>query len=897
MPRLQHQLQLRLLVALLFAWGVLLRLVHASGVATCGRKPAGADLSPLPEANYRRRSLIVGGQAGSACEWSWHVALVQIARTTHTDTNPITGVSRTVERTSWTYRCGGSLLDETHVLTAAHCVDGLTAEDTLHVLVGVSDLKEVAAMTVEELERRVVAVQVVHIHPGYYGGADATTNPGLVSAAAAEEAGGPAGAVSAAAEQDDGASGSGSASASATTGTRVRGNGRQRPTNTRRNLATVSGNLLYDYAVLGLVAPPNTGVTAAASSDDTDFIDDIADFISGNAPADITASANVALSGGSPDGRDNLNQNFIPELMLQTCPGTSAPLVSFICIPDAPLGSEAIRRKYEGQMDAFDDMAVYADNSMHGYFSGDGENNLDDFHCVTTGFGQSAMGDLFSVGSGAATAMQETTVALSEHCSMWATNSLLGQFLQRISGDNFPSILCGSGINLPSSPAHSSSSSCAGDSGGPLVCRHKNDPSATWFQYGIVSQGRSSSGDVLEDCNVNHNEELETWFADTFYAREWILAKASMETNALAYDDAPDRTAARVFVVFLLLLILFVLLYEIFRVAKHGFLSHCVFRRLLCGCCFGWGTSKSASKNCCIRRNTSGGISVFTCCDGGVIASWRKNCYKRFSNRKNNSGSTSDVSPLSPNSTYLQMVRAQREYDAGLAQVPPAFLTYPTQDPTMFGNSNPPLIRVTNHAPIATAGGGLRGPAPGPAVGGVAVVPPVVGHFGWINQNANGMNNNQPQTSVYQPIPVRLTGSGAANIRAQHSYPANQPMINIHGHSPIITIVQSPRGNRMANSPRGGEAAAAVNANANDVAANPSTFQIRLDSDSQVAIGRTIERATQAKKNLTVVTGNERFEISPGDVDSVLPYLKTEGAAPAGAPVVAGTAPGAQAAA
>ncbi|CAD7932718.1 unnamed protein product [Amoebophrya sp. A120] len=734
---------------------------------------------------FQPRSLLVGGQDSDPCEWAWHVALVQIERTVRTVTN-VDGSSTTTKSLRWRYRCGGSLLSETHVLTAAHCVDDLTSADSLHVLVGLHSLLDLQRMSEHELEKHVVAVQVVHIHPGYY-------------------------------------------------------NNNQRRKNRNKNNVKAegsSGNLLYDYAVLGLVAPPNGAGTSSngpnqqdKSTSDNDFIDDIADFIFDGDPVLSDESfSNFALqSNTDAHSNTNLNANFVPELMRsKKCLVNGEPRINFVCLPNAPLDSEAIKRKYEGEKGVIGDLTVYADNvGSTGSFSGNGPNHLEDYICVTTGWGQSeqsssATSDLIP------NVLQETEIELNQHCSVYASatssggssnsdsSSAIEQFFQNIRGDNYPSILCGSGLNLASNPQHTGSGSCAGDSGGPLVCKHKN--SDQWVQYGIVSQGRSLSGEVLQDCDVsNEDHDLETWFADTFYARSWIYEKASLSTQPLEYEQ-PKRAVARIFVIACLILIGVAVIYEIYRCGKDGMTVYC-YRRCCCGCC------DCLWRMCGLKGKKPAPVTSPTATRNNNAARGLPSAIRRNSN-----------------SSYQELVEAQRRFDSGMmGQVPPAFL--------VGRNRGTAAHTAPNVIPVVQPG--ANGAAGGPPGGMYLMQAPIPVQ---INPNTGSLRYNQN---------ANLNSRGPAP--GPHNHNNNQQRLGRPHSAPMVTIMEQsqPIGNtNNAMNPQPQSAAV-------------QQVQIDLQKDSELIIAEAIELARKQKQNLIVITGEDtRVEVAPADAEEVLPALR-----------------------
>ena len=98
-------------VRCLAAWALL-----ACGASAPADEPAGRAASK----EYTR---IVGGMEAEARAWPWQVALIS-SRESYID-----------------QFCGGSVIHERWVLTAAHCVDGASSDD-VQVLAGTHDLDE-----------------------------------------------------------------------------------------------------------------------------------------------------------------------------------------------------------------------------------------------------------------------------------------------------------------------------------------------------------------------------------------------------------------------------------------------------------------------------------------------------------------------------------------------------------------------------------------------------------------------------------------------------------------------------------------------------------------------------------------------------------------------------------
>ena len=90
---------------------------------------------------------IIGGDVAGPGEWPWQIAIVTKG------SNPYSGQF-----------CGGSLIDEEWVLTAAHCVTGETP-NTIQVLAGIHNLSS------PEAGFQRINVSAIYTHPGYFQGA------------------------------------------------------------------------------------------------------------------------------------------------------------------------------------------------------------------------------------------------------------------------------------------------------------------------------------------------------------------------------------------------------------------------------------------------------------------------------------------------------------------------------------------------------------------------------------------------------------------------------------------------------------------------------------------------------------------------------------------------------
>ena len=100
-----------------WAQGAVLAVLFALG------GPATATDEPTGRAASEQHTRIVGGEEAEADAWPWQVALVE------------------PDGPGFVHFCGGSVIAPQWVLTAAHCVDGVFA-DQVQVLVGTNDLDE-----------------------------------------------------------------------------------------------------------------------------------------------------------------------------------------------------------------------------------------------------------------------------------------------------------------------------------------------------------------------------------------------------------------------------------------------------------------------------------------------------------------------------------------------------------------------------------------------------------------------------------------------------------------------------------------------------------------------------------------------------------------------------------
>ena len=108
----------------------------------CGAAPA--DEHAGRAASWEFTTRIVGGMEAEPGAWPWQVALISSHEESYVD-----------------QFCGGSVIHERWVLTAAHCVDG-ASPDEIQVLAGTHDLDEGG---------RRIDVAAIRMHPDYRGGA------------------------------------------------------------------------------------------------------------------------------------------------------------------------------------------------------------------------------------------------------------------------------------------------------------------------------------------------------------------------------------------------------------------------------------------------------------------------------------------------------------------------------------------------------------------------------------------------------------------------------------------------------------------------------------------------------------------------------------------------------
>ncbi len=129
----------RLSLATIFTVGFLLLIVFLQSAAA---QPGGQAVRPHPR--LPENPQIVGGQDADPGEWPWQVALVN-AGSTDLYNNQF---------------CGGSVIDEYWVLTAAHCTDG-AAPSSIDIVAGIQNL-----VTPEAGYQQIGVLDII-IHPGW----------------------------------------------------------------------------------------------------------------------------------------------------------------------------------------------------------------------------------------------------------------------------------------------------------------------------------------------------------------------------------------------------------------------------------------------------------------------------------------------------------------------------------------------------------------------------------------------------------------------------------------------------------------------------------------------------------------------------------------------------------
>ena len=99
-----------------------LQALLAATLLACGAPVPAAD-GPTGRSASESHTRIVGGVQAKTKAWSWQVALIE------------------PDGSHFFQFCGGSVIASRWVLTAAHCVDDVIA-DEIQVLVGTNDLDE-----------------------------------------------------------------------------------------------------------------------------------------------------------------------------------------------------------------------------------------------------------------------------------------------------------------------------------------------------------------------------------------------------------------------------------------------------------------------------------------------------------------------------------------------------------------------------------------------------------------------------------------------------------------------------------------------------------------------------------------------------------------------------------
>ena len=116
----------------------IIRWLAVWALLACAAAPAD-EHEPTGRAASERHTRIVGGMEAEAREWPWQVALIS------------------PQGSDFVQFCGGSVIHQRWVLTAAHCVDRFSA-DEIQVLAGTHDLDEGG---------RRLDVEAIRVHPGY----------------------------------------------------------------------------------------------------------------------------------------------------------------------------------------------------------------------------------------------------------------------------------------------------------------------------------------------------------------------------------------------------------------------------------------------------------------------------------------------------------------------------------------------------------------------------------------------------------------------------------------------------------------------------------------------------------------------------------------------------------
>ncbi len=461
----------------------------------------------------RARNLISGGQPTTPCEWPWQVSILHWKEMR----------DQFYVSWRWSYHCGGSLLDERHILTAAHCVNtdelyeadgkdsnGFSTGD-LAVGVGIHDVSSIKSWEKERMQTRIIKVEKITMHPRYIPfGASVV---GITRRASGKR--------------------------SLLEKNPFRSGGRRLPESSIAPDSPDHGSY-YDYAILTLVEPTVVPGEFGANGPEKlyDLKGKLDEVKKVYGPEPVAGSLNLVRemnrekcpdlpkentgSARNMDGRTVQRDDVVEASVPQT---TTDTIAAYVCLPPEPLPGEFIKRKYlsPGSKDFIDYIITYGEKLFsEGTGSGNSEDSrpvVQGVHCVSTGWG--IMGDKAGDTDPAhnkdgeenqpAKILQETKIDVLEWCSsdwVFDINSAEG---------GYPAALCGRGVNLASNE-QIGSSTCSGDSGGPLVCRENG--SSIWYLYGVVSTGRSVSAVVLDECLTN--TDLETWYADTFYVRNWI---------------------------------------------------------------------------------------------------------------------------------------------------------------------------------------------------------------------------------------------------------------------------------------------------------------------------------------------------------------------------------------
>ncbi len=118
---------------IIFLFGSFLKYVSSQTVYNClSNATCGCSASPAI------LTKIVGGESAASQTWGWAASLRYASTNSHF--------------------CGGSIISESHILTAAHCTVGLSSPSLIQVYVGSIYL----SVTVQVRD-----VSIIHIHPDY----------------------------------------------------------------------------------------------------------------------------------------------------------------------------------------------------------------------------------------------------------------------------------------------------------------------------------------------------------------------------------------------------------------------------------------------------------------------------------------------------------------------------------------------------------------------------------------------------------------------------------------------------------------------------------------------------------------------------------------------------------